>query len=104
MIYSLRDYQDDAYRKRHNCAMSTTQPDQREAALPSQAIGSSETSLEASPPPPPGQRTSGSLVTILWGVLLLFGVLILLTRGPLNAPAAMQAVAGGGTRSIYLDL
>jgi hypothetical protein len=29
---------------------------------------------------------SGSVVIILWGVLLLFGVLILLTRGPLNAP------------------
>jgi hypothetical protein len=91
MIYSLsRDYKDGAYRKRHNGAMSTTQPDQREAALPSRAIGSSETSLDAPPPPPTGQRTSGSLVTILWGALLLFGVLMLLTRGPLSAPAFGQ--------------
>lgn len=69
-----------------NPAMSTTQPDQREVAPTSQVIGSSETSIDVSPPPPTGQRTSGNIVVILWSVLLLFGVLILLIRGPLNAP------------------
>jgi len=70
--------------------MSIIQPDQREDAVISRMIASSETSLDGLPPPELRQGTSDSVVVFLWSFLLLFGVLMLLTRGPLNAPPFEQ--------------
>jgi hypothetical protein len=68
--------------------VSIIQPDQRQDQLPSQFVESSETPVDASPPTQSrSSTTGGGMPVILWSLLLLFGILMLLARGPLNAPA-----------------
>src|SRR5271154_6524541 len=53
-------------------------------------ITSSKISIDGLLPPDVGQRAKLSIVVTLWSLLLVFGVLMLLTRGPLNAPPFEQ--------------
>ena len=67
--------------------MSAFQPFQRQNQLPSQFIESSEAPVDELPPPQPRPAaTGGGMAVIFWGLLLLFGVFMLLGRGPLAAP------------------
>jgi hypothetical protein len=62
-----------------------TQPDQREVQQVSGVIVS-EAPVEALEPPERKHPSGGNMAVILWALLLVFGVLMLLVRGPLHAP------------------
>jgi hypothetical protein len=62
-----------------------TQPAQ-ENPLPSAVIASSEAPAEALEPPHRRRPSVGNMTIIFWMLLLAFGILILLVRGPLHAP------------------
>lgn len=65
--------------------MSIIQPDQ-EVQRSLKVIDSSEAAAEALESPKRKRRSGGSMTAILWMLLLVFGILILLVRGPLHAP------------------
>jgi hypothetical protein len=67
--------------------VSIIQPDQRQNQLPSQFIAASAAPVDALIPPQPRRPTSGGgMAVIFCSLLLLFGVFMLLGRGPSTAP------------------
>jgi hypothetical protein len=71
--------------------VSIIQPDQREDRLAAQRIASSEAlAVDSAPLHPPGRTRGGSVATILWTLLLLLGILMLIARGPSDAPPFEQ--------------
>jgi hypothetical protein len=67
--------------------MSIIQPIKPEDALPTQTIAASKDFFDDLPPRPTrGGKEHDSIAFLLWGLLLVFGVLLLLTRSPINAP------------------
>jgi hypothetical protein len=64
--------------------MSIIQPDEREDQLPAQLIASSGALLAN--PRSPRRTHGGGMAAILWTLLLVFGILMLIARGPLDAP------------------
>jgi hypothetical protein len=92
--------------------MSIIQSDEREDPLPARVIASPETLSDKSKSLHSPRRTrGGSMATILWALLLVFGILMLAARGPFDAPPFAQltkyvcdplpASSAPGTRQIY---
>jgi hypothetical protein len=71
--------------------VSIIQSDQREDELPSQLIASPDALDDnAGALHPPRRTHGGSMAPILWTLLLVFGILMLVARGPFDAPRFEQ--------------